>query len=62
MEKISLSTAQQFELEKYCRALDECDSKDQLRQVAKDCLRGFFTQRAALQWVLKDVMDLKKGN
>lgn len=59
--KIGLTTAQLFELERFNRAIDECDSKELLREVAKDCLRGFFTQKAALSWLMKDLLDLKEG-
>lgn len=58
MEKnpLQMSTTQQFELERYCRAIDDCTSVDMLQETAKECLKGFFWQRAALQWVLRDVM------
>lgn len=47
-----LSIGQQFELERFSRAIDATADPDQLRALAKQLLQAWHTQKAATQWVL----------
>ena len=52
-QDMQLSLAQQFELVKFDRIIDNTHSLDQLRKVSKQLLKAWFTQRAAVNFVLK---------
>ena len=47
-----LSVGQQFEIERFNRAIDATADPDQLRTLAKQLLQAWHTQKAATQWVL----------
>lgn len=47
-----LSVGQQFEIERFNRAIDATADPDQLRALAKQLLQAWHTQKAATQWVL----------
>lgn len=49
---IELSIGQQFEIERFSRILDATADPDQLRQVAKQLLQAWHTQKAATNWVI----------
>ena len=50
---IELSTEQHFHLEQFNRALDATSDPAQLRQVAKQLLQAWQTQKAATNWVIR---------
>lgn len=54
---LELSLSQSFELERFQRAIDESKDIDELRQISKTLLQGWFTQRAATQWILKQALQ-----
>jgi hypothetical protein len=46
-----LSVGQQFEVERFCRAIDATTDTEQLKALAKQLLQAWHTQKAATQWV-----------
>jgi hypothetical protein len=46
-----LSVGQQFEVERFCRAIDATTDTEQLKTLAKQLLQAWHTQKAATQWV-----------
>lgn len=50
---ISLTTTQQFELERMSRAIDATSDVAALRKLAKELLQAWQCQKAATQWVMK---------
>jgi len=53
---MELSTAQQFELERHSRLLDEIEDAPTLRNMAKLFLQSWFAQKAATAWVMRQGM------
>lgn len=49
---MELSTGQKFEIERFSRAIDATVDPEQLRQIAKQLLRAWHTQKAATHWVI----------
>lgn len=49
---ISLTTAQQFELEKMSRVIDATSDVAALRNLAKQLLQAWQGQKAATRWVM----------
>ena len=49
---IELSVGQQFEIERFSRAIDATADADQLRNLAKQLLQAWHTQKAATNWVI----------
>jgi hypothetical protein len=49
---IELSVGQQFEIERFNRAIDATADPDQLRSLAKQLLQAWHTQKAATNWVI----------
>ncbi|MFM7085620.1 MAG: hypothetical protein ACKOPS_16255 [Cyanobium sp.] len=49
---IELSVGQQFEIERFSRAIDATADAEQLRQIAKQLLQAWHTQKAATNWVI----------
>jgi hypothetical protein len=50
---IELTTSQQFEIERFSRAIDATADPDELRQLAKQLLRAWHTQKAATHWMIQ---------
>jgi len=50
--QVDLSIGQQFEIERFNRAIDATADPDQLRHLAKQLLQAWQTQKAATQWVV----------
>ena len=48
---VELSIGQQFELERFNRAIDATTDAPQLRALAKQLLQAWQTQKAATDWV-----------
>jgi hypothetical protein len=47
-----LSVGQQFEIERFSRAIDATADPDELRNLAKQLLQAWHTQKAATNWVI----------
>jgi hypothetical protein len=56
-EPLALSLGQQFELERMTRALDATVDLDRLRDMAKQLLQAWHSQKAATQWVMKQQLS-----
>lgn len=52
-EPIALTLGQQFELERMSRALDATVDLERLRDMAKQLLQAWHSQKAATQWVIR---------
>ena len=52
-DPIALTLGQQFELERMNRALDATADLDQLRDMAKQLLQAWHSQKAATLWVMR---------
>ena len=50
---LSLTTAQQFELERMSRVIDSTQDLATLRNLAKQLLQAWQGQQAATRWVMK---------
>ena len=48
---VELSIGQQFEIERFNRAIDTTADPEQLRTLAKQLLQAWHTQKAATHWV-----------
>ena len=48
---VELSIGQQFEIERFSRAIDATADSEQLRYLAKQLLQAWHTQKAATHWV-----------
>ena len=53
---IELSIAQQFEIERFSRAIDANADADQLRNLATQLLQAWHTQKAATNWAIQQQM------
>jgi 3-methyladenine DNA glycosylase AlkC len=51
--QIELSVGQQFEIERFSRAIDANTDAEQLRSLAKQLLQAWHTQKAATNWVIQ---------
>lgn len=56
---LELSLNQSFEKERFGRAIEESSDLKEVKEIAKVLLNGWFTQRAATQWVLKEALDTR---
>lgn len=54
---LELTLSQSFEKERFARAIDESNSTEDLRKIARVLLDGWFTQRAATQWMIKQALS-----
>jgi len=50
---IELTVGQQFEMERFNRALDSTTDPDQLRSLAKQLMQAWQTQKAATKWIVE---------
>ncbi len=53
---IQLTTEQRFQIEQFNRALETTQDPEQLRQLARQLMQAWQTQKAATCWVLKQDM------
>lgn len=53
---INLSVSQQFEIERFSRAIDATADTSELRNIAKQLLQAWHTQKAATNWVIAQQM------
>ena len=52
-EPLQLSITQRFEIERMNRAIDSTVDTEQLKQIAKQLLQAWQSQRAATAWAIK---------
>ena len=52
-EPLQLSITQRFEIERMNRAIDATVDTDQLKQIAKQLLQAWQSQRAATAWAIR---------
>ena len=50
---MELTTAQQFEIERHSRLLDDIEDAETLRNLAKLLLQSWYAQKAATAWVMR---------
>jgi hypothetical protein len=50
---IELSIGQQFEIERFNRAIDATADPEQLRALAKQLMQAWQTQKAATTWAIR---------
>jgi|TARA_X000000950_G_scaffold8751_1_gene9672 hypothetical protein len=50
---ISISMSQSFEMERINRAIDETADPAQLQTIAKQLLQAWYSQKAAMNWVIR---------
>ena len=55
-ELMELSTAQQFELERMRRTIDATTDPAALRELCRQLLHAWHTQKAATQWVMRQTL------
>ena len=53
MEKLELSLTQLYEIERLGRAIEELDDIGQLKEICKQMLRAWMTQKAACNWLMR---------
>jgi len=58
---LELSLNQSFEKERFLRAIDESSDVRQLREIARVLLHGFFTQKAAAQWIMREALEAQQS-
>ena len=59
---IQLTTEQHFQIEQFNRALDTTQDPEQLRQLARQLMQAWQTQKAATCWVLKQDMHTARSS
>jgi len=55
---MQLTVSQQFEIERFNRAIDATADPEQLRNLAKQLLQAWHTQKAATTWAIHQQMGL----
>lgn len=55
-EPMKLSTTQQFELERMRRTIDATTDPAELRQLCRQLLQAWHSQKAATQWVMRQAL------
>jgi len=58
---IALTMGQQFEIERFSRAIDATADAAQLRSIAKQLLQAWHTQKAATTWVISQQITPSRG-
>jgi hypothetical protein len=56
-EPLTLSLGQQFELERMSRVIDATADAHALRDLAKQLLQAWHSQKAATQWVMRQQLS-----
>ncbi|MFN6339625.1 MAG: hypothetical protein ACK41W_13005 [Cyanobacteriota bacterium] len=51
-QTMELSMGQQFEIERFSRAIDATADPEALKAIAKQLLQAWHTQKAATNWVI----------
>ena len=58
---IELSLGQKFEIERFNRAIDTTADLGQLRDIAKQLLQAWHTQKAATNWAIRQQIGSPMG-
>lgn len=58
---IELTLNQQFEIERFNRAIDTTADLGQLRDIAKQLLQAWHTQKAATNWAIRQQIGSPMG-
>lgn len=56
---IALTVGQQFEIERFSRAIDATADTSELRSIAKQLLQAWHTQKAATNWVISQQLGAR---
>lgn len=56
-EAFELSLSESFSQQQFLRSIEECSSVEQLREIAKTLLSGWYSQRAATKWVMRQALS-----
>ena len=59
---MELSIGQQFEIERFSRAIDATADPEALKAIAKQLLQAWHTQKAATNWVIGQQLGLSSQN
>lgn len=57
-QSFELSLSEKFDQQRFLRLIDECNDIDQMRQIAKSLLGGWYAQRAASKWFMKQTLPV----
>jgi hypothetical protein len=57
-EPLQLSLGQRFEKERLSRVINESKDIEALRKIALTLMDGWFSQRAATQWVMRQSLSM----
>jgi hypothetical protein len=58
---MELSIGQQFEIERFSRAIDETADPEDLKTIAKQLLQAWQAQKAATNWVIGQQLGMTPG-
>jgi hypothetical protein len=58
---MELTTSQKFEIAKFNMIIDQCDDIEKLREISKQLLTAWMTQRAATQHSIKSTLATYKS-
>jgi hypothetical protein len=58
---IELSMGQKFEMEKMSRAIDSCNSVEELQSLAKTLVSAWMTQKAATAWMIREQIKMMQA-
>lgn len=56
-DPLKLSTTQQFELERMRRTIDATTDPAELRELCRQLLQAWHTQKAATQWMMRQALS-----
>lgn len=56
MEPLALTASQEFEIERFSRAIDTTSDVATLRAIAKQLLQAWMTQKAAASWAMRQAL------
>lgn len=60
-QTMELSIGQQFEIERFSRAIDATADPEALKAIAKQLLQAWQTQKAATNWVIGQQLGLSSS-
>ena len=58
MEELNLTLGQKFEIERFNRAIDSTDDVEALRNLSKQLLQAWQTQKAATNWIIRQSLTV----
>jgi hypothetical protein len=58
---LELSLSQSFEKERFLRVIEESNDIKQLKEISKVLLNGWFVQKAAAQWIMREALNSQKN-